>query len=525
MKPSLVELFAFHTLKQKPNEGERRCDVARNAREAATSKPYMKGELLTTPRTTSSSDSSKPSDRKQYEASASGAVENQTSFIEEEQVIVREKPEPKALTESNMVDIVKQLREFLQDNGPSQEDDLLKALSPSKAQQIIEVYGTLTAFLDRHPGFRVLHEHLYSFVYYQHPEDDECDRSFLVHDGASTGSFLASTSDSGRQYKVACDDESRSARASSSSSSYYSDDSSYGDDKQEKRQMKNGWTQVPSLPRWESRALQAVPETCNAEAQTHGWDLTRFTEMESKVKTSDAKIAELNDRLRTLQESHAREAQQLHAKIDELLEGTAQAPLPNAVEVTNNRPAMNQQRPTDTNGVRAQVIPQAPRPPLRQRYPPPRPKSQLKPHALPIGAKPRPVPRTLPQPVPQPVPRPVPRPVPPVDDKTFIKSAKRPPMPKFHEFPGRKEQVAATCSDIESMQSSPEGSSTKSKAEYQISKIVQMVKKEQPDYSDDEIRRRLDQLRRSLGGFSKMTLNTIAALMIGRLKHEPPKKH
>ncbi|KAH7981222.1 hypothetical protein HPB49_022446 [Dermacentor silvarum] len=463
-KPSLAELFAFHTLKQKPNEGERRCDVARNAREAATSKPHVKGELLTTPRTTSSADGSKTYDRKQYEASTSEVVEKQASFIGDEQVIVREKPEPKALTESIVVDTVKQLREFLQENGPSQEEDLLKALSFSKARRIIEVYGTLTRFLDRHPGFRVIHEHLYSFIYYQTPDDqdDEWDCSSQVHDGASTGSCVASTNDGGRQYTVTRDDEPWTTRASSSSSSYYSTDSSYGDDKQqEKRRMKNGWTQVPSLPRWESRALQAVPESCNAEAQTHGWEPACFTEMQSDVMKCDAKIAELNERLRSLQESHAREAQQLRAKIDELLEGTPQAPPRNAAEVTNNRPAMNQQRSTDTNGGRAQVIPQPPRPPRGQRFPPPRPKPQ----------------------------------------------------------------VAGSCSDVEFMRSSLEGSSTKSKAECQIAKIVQMVKKEHPDYSDDEIRRRVDQLRRSLGGFSNMTLSAIAALVIGRLKDEPHKRH
>ncbi|KAH7937835.1 hypothetical protein HPB49_016583 [Dermacentor silvarum] len=228
MKPSLPELFALHALEQKPNEGERRCDVARNAREAATSKPYLKGELLTTPRTTSSSDSSEPnSDRKQYEVSAFEVVENPTSFIREEQVIVREKPQPKALTGSNVVAIVKQLREFLQENDRSQEDDLLKALSPSKAQQIV-------AFLDRHPGFRVLHEHLYSLIYYQHSDDqdDDCNCSSLVHDEASTGPCLASTNGSGRQYVGARYNESQSARASLPRSNYGA--AVYGDDKAEK---------------------------------------------------------------------------------------------------------------------------------------------------------------------------------------------------------------------------------------------------------------------------------------------------
>ncbi|KAH7937831.1 hypothetical protein HPB49_016579 [Dermacentor silvarum] len=357
MKPSLPELFALHALKQKPNEGERPCDVARNAREAATSKPYVKGELLTTPRTTSTSDSREPSDRKQCEASASEIVENQTSFIEEEQVIVCEKPGRKALTESNVEDIVKQLREFLLENSPSQKHDLLKALSPSKA------------FLDWHLGSRVLHEHLYSFIYYQHSndQDDECDCPSLVHDGASTGSCLTSTIDTGRQYAVARDDESRSARVISPSSSCYGATMEC-DDKEEKRRMKNRWTQVPSLPRCESRALQVVQKTCGAEALTHGWDPARFPELQSKLDNFSRRG------LRALQESHAREAQQLRFKIDKLRKVTPQAPPLNAAEVTKNHPAMNELRPTGTNGARAQVIPPPPRPPLRQRSPTPRPK-------------------------------------------------------------------------------------------------------------------------------------------------------
>ncbi|KAH7981106.1 hypothetical protein HPB49_021626 [Dermacentor silvarum] len=484
-KASLAELFAFHTLK--PSDGKHQCGVARNAREAATSMPYMKGERLMTPRTTSTSDSRKPSDREQYVASASEDVE---SFIGDEQVIVRERPEPKALPESNVVDIVKQLREFLQENGPSEEEDLLKALSLSKAQRIIQVYGTLTAFLDRHPGFRVIHEHLYSFIYYQHPDDqdDEWECSSLVHDGDSTGSCAASTNESGRQYTVDRGDESRSARASSSSSSYYSDDSSYGDDKQEKRQMKNGWTQVPSLPRWESRALQAVPETCNAEAQTHGWDLTRFTEMQSNVKKSDAKIAELNEKA----------------------EDSPREPCPRGAGASRqDRRAARENTPSTT----AECSGGNEQPPRHE---------PAEAHWHEWGARPsHPAAATaataseVSTPSSQ-----VPAEAARASHWRKAPSAKRPPLPKFHEFPGRKEQLAATCSDIDSMQSSPEGFSTKSKAECQITKIVQMVKKEQPDNSDDEIRRRLDQLRRSLGGFSKMTLSAIAALVIGRLKQD-----
>ncbi|KAH7937834.1 hypothetical protein HPB49_016582 [Dermacentor silvarum] len=63
--------------------------------------------------------------------------------------------------------------------------------------------------------------------------------------------------------------------------------------------------------------------------------------------------------------------------MDKLRKGTPQAPPQNAAEVTKNHPAMNERRPTGTNGAHAQVILQPPWAPLRQRSPPPRPKPQV----------------------------------------------------------------------------------------------------------------------------------------------------
>ncbi|KAL1422646.1 hypothetical protein MTO96_021860 [Rhipicephalus appendiculatus] len=49
--------------------------------------------------------------------------------VNQEEPIVHLKPEQTPLTEFDVVDIVRQLRDILLKNGPSQEDDLLEALT------------------------------------------------------------------------------------------------------------------------------------------------------------------------------------------------------------------------------------------------------------------------------------------------------------------------------------------------------------------------------------------------------------
>ncbi|KAH7983712.1 hypothetical protein HPB52_013803 [Rhipicephalus sanguineus] len=112
--------------------------------------------------------------------------------------IVHRKQELTPLTEFDVVDIVRRLRDVLRKNGPSQEDDLLEALSTSQAQIIINVYGTITAFLDRRPGFEVIYENLYTFVYYKYTDDEDD-----VLDEGTDVSRTHCSNESGCQYSVA----------------------------------------------------------------------------------------------------------------------------------------------------------------------------------------------------------------------------------------------------------------------------------------------------------------------------------
>ncbi|KAL1445545.1 hypothetical protein MTO96_044960, partial [Rhipicephalus appendiculatus] len=91
-------------------------------------------------------------------------VEDATILNSKDDATVVENSHSRALTESDVADIEK-LRRMLQVHGPSYQGVLLKALSPSPARNVIQLHGTLTAFIEQLPGFIQLLEDLYTFVY------------------------------------------------------------------------------------------------------------------------------------------------------------------------------------------------------------------------------------------------------------------------------------------------------------------------------------------------------------------------
>ncbi|KAL1483848.1 hypothetical protein MTO96_032922 [Rhipicephalus appendiculatus] len=507
----LPELFARLTLRQAANE-ERHCDAAGHSPSAY--EPCSEGELPKPSRndankTRSSLDSAKPSSKEESEASASEVVENGTDIVSEPEEIVNEKPGPKTLAESYVVDVVRRMREVLQEWGPSREEDLLEALGRARAKPVLEAYGTLIAFLDRYPEFRVLHEDLYTFVYYQDPddEDEEGGSSSLDKDGATAASSLASSAkDSGEpRYKAADVSRTRRSRSSSSSSSCYESALDGEEDDREPRRCyptKVIWSQGPSNPRYQSRARRDGQQRCDAEAQTGGWGgRDRIIELELTLRRRDAKIAELRERLKILRECHDRQVRQLRTKIEKLLRRPPPAPPRSVARPKSNRAAVNERKPTASDGTcAAQDLPQ-PRRVFRRTSPPPRLKREK------LSARP---------------PLPSPRPVSSVDKKfTTSAVAKWTPVLELYELPGSKSKAIVPCSSVESGLGV---SSRQTKTEQLISRTVQMVKKKQPNYTDQEIRRRVDHLRRVQGGFSGMTFNAIVALMLGHLKTPPQVK-
>lgn len=552
MQANLTDLFALLKRQQQAHADEPHYDANGNATGWSAHKNSQKDDLLMYSESgpgsysaRSSPDSAKLSDGKKSVVDNFAVGEDDTSSICVEDVPVDEEPEFQALTDADVADIVRQLRDFLQENGPSQEDDLLKVLSPQQARQVLSEYSTLANFVDRHPGFRQLHEELHSFLYYQDPEDDDdddCDyysTPTVAPGGAHNGlpsSAACKKVGSGQEPEqpTAAGDGNgpRGARASSCSSTSY--ESAVEDEVEVEKgkkgvSRKDSSSQTPSRPRCLSRALQAVQLTRDAEAQTHGWDPAQFAELELMLKKRNNEISELQERLASLQEDHAREMQQLHLKIEKLQNRPLLAPTSPSLplqneadqEVNNHHHVVDEEGEAEVERSRGAVatireavedfgngegqcqLPQArPSPPpllLHRKSPPARaePPEDVKLHALSIEPRPRPMATSA--------------------EHKAKRAAERPQVPEFYDLHWRMEQ-ATPCSDVESMYSSRGGSPTKSKTEQQITKIVQMVKKQQPNYSEQEVRKHVDHVRHSQGGFSRMTFNAIVALVLGHMK-------
>lgn len=534
MQANLPELFALlktqlELCRQQAQDDEPPCEVNGNVTGWSAHKRSLNNELLmysgpvpNVPNCARSSpDSTTASDGKEFELDILGTGENGTTSICVEEVIVDEELEPEPLTEADVTDIVRQLREVLQEKGPSQEDDLLNALAPEQARRVLATYDTLTAFLYRHPGFRLVHEDLHSFIYYQDPDDDDDDDCYYSTTAAVYNGVPALNAGAEHQLHslVAGNNGPRSVRTSSCSSTSYEsameEEEDYEDGKGKKHGLKDGSSQTPSRPRCQSRALQAVQPTCDAESQTQGWDPAEFAELELMLRKRNTEISQLQERLASMQEAHALEMQQLHLKIEELQSGPQVPPTPPPQNEVNQEMRSSCSTSDEEEDERPQVVAtingdmngeaeeeeeghgwlQA-RSPAVLRSPLPRSEPDEKLHALSI--------------------EPRPKPEPPVEQK--VKRQERPQVPEFYDLHWRMEQAAAPCSDVESMWSSRGGSPTKSKTEMQITKIVHMVKKKQPNYSEQEIRKHVDYMRKSQGGFSRMTFNSIVALVLGHMK-------
>ncbi|KAH6943138.1 hypothetical protein HPB50_016042 [Hyalomma asiaticum] len=314
-------------------------------------------------------------------------------------------------------------------------------------------------------------------------------------DTASTGSRPLSSSKESDGYRCTSADKGRPRRSrassTSSGSSYATAVEGWEDDRDWRNlyATKGIWGQLPRSPRHRSRARREVMRTCDAEAQTPGWGLARIAELELMLRKRDAKIAELRERLKLLRACHAREVRLLRAKIEKILKKPPPAPPRSATRARSNRSAA---KSGASEGARAQDLPQQPRRVLRQRSPPPRLRREEKPSTRPIVPTPR---------------------SPTLMDKECAWSAQWPPVPEFYELPGRNKNN--TTVPFPSVESSYGMTARQLKTEQLISKTVQMVKKRQPGYTDQEIRRRVDHLRRAQGGFSGMTFNAIVALMLG----------
>lgn len=114
-----------------------------------------------------------PSTQLQVEG-GSDADRNGTVWSRHEQSPVKHHSECEdhweVLGEDEIADIVTRAREFLEERGASQEEELLKVLSPRQARRVQASSGSLVACLARQPGFHVFCEGGCAYVYYRDPK-------------------------------------------------------------------------------------------------------------------------------------------------------------------------------------------------------------------------------------------------------------------------------------------------------------------------------------------------------------------
>ncbi|KAH7961612.1 hypothetical protein HPB52_010848 [Rhipicephalus sanguineus] len=323
------------------------------------------------------------------EDSARPFVEDATILNAKEDATVVEKSHPRALTESDVADIENKLRRMLQVHGPSDQGELLKALRPSQAQDVLQLYGTLTAFIEQLPGFILLRKDLYTFVYYEEPDGEEydCGGSSNLQDDADDVARSTASGNGGHQYTVSDDCERQRARSSSSSSSCY-ESAVEEHHEEENNGIKIASCQVSSSPRCHSRGLQAVPHTSDAEAQTEEFGPSRFVELRSTPQGGGADVTQMKERLENLRQNQVGEVQQL--RTEQLLR-RPQAATPQYVVKLKNRTETEEQKPVDKNRAGDEVNTPQPRLPLRQRNLPPRPRPENKLLMPPVEPRPWPL--------------------------------------------------------------------------------------------------------------------------------------
>ncbi|KAH8037942.1 hypothetical protein HPB51_019294 [Rhipicephalus microplus] len=331
MQATLEELFADLTLQRGSSEPEwRRCvQEEGNAPEPPV---YRRRSKWDHPRTSDKAPSETPEHLRPSNATKSSArndcgtnapkvFESGTIFMDEAERNAGQNPTG-AISATNASCPLRQIREILQENGPTREDDLLKALGPSLTRVIFEEHSTLTAFLGQHPGFQVVRKDLYTFVCYKGPEENGTrGRSSLAEPRAIKASCEETpVRRSGRRQPVGVGDSlSRSVSSNSSSSDPY-ESAVDGEEERERRRcpLKNRFTKVPTRSR-PSRSRRVVKQMRDAVVQTQGSYPNTVAELEYTLQKRKAEITELHEALKALKQSQARELQQLRTSISKLL--------------------------------------------------------------------------------------------------------------------------------------------------------------------------------------------------------------
>ncbi|KAH6948170.1 hypothetical protein HPB50_023120 [Hyalomma asiaticum] len=435
---------------------------------------------------------------KNCDVTKSKLVHHPSSIGRHDHISTVETPEPKALTGADVEDIMRDMRQLLLDKGPTQEQDLLDAVSPLHAEQVVQVHGTMTAFLNQHPGFAVVNEDLYSFVYYDPDGEEQWDsvsRAWDVsraRDEAITGPSTPSNNSDDQDAPV-CDGGPHDQCAAISPSRPAYDSTIQGEhEEREEHALEDSGIQVTSTPRLQ--AVQRRKKKSKAKSQRR---VSPIAEAKSTKLAHDSDVVQV-EKQEPLRSS-AYDVHQQRAKVGELPHALPQKSRQSAA-TQKKSPAMENLKPADAN-----PQPPLPRPrPRRRRKRNQRPSPKTKPAS--INKRRIPPASTISQPSAE------------ADEQSSRPSELPHTAAKPDKPPSSRKPADAPSSDTPSVLPSEEEAPKKNKLEEKLSRIARMAKNRRPDIAEKEIEKKIDQVRKSRGGLSGMTYNGIVELVLGQFE-------
>ncbi|CAN8002384.1 unnamed protein product [Ixodes hexagonus] len=384
-------------------------------------------------------------------------------------------PKLAILTEADIADIVKKLREFLKDRGPTPEAELWAELGAETSDRVRSRFGSLRALLLRQSGFRQVDEDLDSFLYYEEEEEEDEEDVPLRSPLLPTPTKVGRMNGVGPKRLPAVPKALGPGAASLGSTRRVSSSSSYESAEDEPPQPPRGRdAQTQTTAARTStlcRGSQAgPPTTAHSYAQTEGFDPAWVEVLERRLRKRNQETTELQERLALLEEEHRIELGQLHARIEKL-------------QCSSRQQAESEQQQQRQ---------------LKEQHRAPAIEEEI--HCLPIEPSDEPL----------------------VKNKAAEQPAERLHVPDFYEVQLKMERQGSWSSDVESMWSSSGGYPAKTKMEQKWDKIIQMVKQKQQSYTEEQIVEHLRQFRESQGGLSRMRFNAIVAGVLAIMKNSKP---
>lgn len=449
------------------------------------------------------------------------------------------------LSDADMRDIVRRAQAFLQHHGPCRDEDLWGLVDPWQARLVRSSFGSLAAYLAKQPGFHCQRRGEHALLCYwgpkkeggHFPQSTSCHPLSSGHPGGSfpKGGLAKGGAAEGRRGRRG------SPSGSSSGGSYKSAlEDLDGEEKGERAEQKKPRRQRPpsgtTSTCYDTKGVQTVPTVRDSEAQTDEPDNTpeelsdeeqrRRWEEASRIEAKQASLdkARSRDMGLALDELHY-ELEEILSKLEEMqyryrrvmpptpppsggqpgeeedpngsvsVEGDNQSGFPasgrgdggggasaSSMEEEGAKEAVLPATVEEGEvGVAESAAEEEPPPRRRPRCCCPQCRSLA---PAPIGA-----------------------------------SDADPPeqVPKLVEVYQPSPETASAIWDLESMASSrgaSVGSVPQSRSEAQIVKIVKLVKKRMPAFTEAEIRRHVDEVRILHGGFSRMVIRNIVALVM-----------